>query len=131
MPRDRTPGRREQMRAMRRRVVAHGGTVERVDAQPAALTPDRVEAEKVAAQREYGQRMMKLRASIPAHLRETPQAIRMMQRVASSWVIAPNPVTARRWAAEWAEFIEMDMLTRRTPNVIIWKPGQPIPGRRG
>jgi hypothetical protein len=66
-------------------------------------------------------------ASIPPHLRDTPEARLMVSRVQASWSIPlPKPI-AERMQREWLEFLQRqpENVAPRAAAAGMWLPGMP------
>ena len=85
-----------------------------------------------AAQADSEGRLRQLWTSIPAHLRDTPEAKLMVARVSTSWTVPVHPSQAKAWAREWEDFLASHpppVSSVWTPPADgtprLWVPGQP------
>ena len=140
--RDRRRAERDVARQRRKidREVAAGGegpahfisprTVGEIVNDEVALDPEIVAGVRDAEQlrqreraRHLAARFDQLVASVPAHLRDTPEAQRMLAMVRLSWDQPVHPTVYKRLVEEWAAFVNSQ------PEAIAERTGLAVPGR--
>ena len=73
--------------------------------------------------RQLAARFDQLVASVPAHLRDTPEAQRMLAMVRMSWDQPVHPTVYKRLVEEWAAFVNSQ------PEAVAERTGLAVPGR--